>query len=131
MSVVIYSTTLLATPTIGSATIDGSDQLIISITRGSTEPDWAHYHIYYSSTPGIDITDSGTYDGILQSLDGNVIGLGPWTAPLYLIVTEVAYDGEESEGTAEYEIGGDPAPGADTFVSRIFRGDRHRRFTRV
>jgi hypothetical protein len=109
MSVVIYSTTLLSQPTIGSATIDGSDQLVVSISRGSTEPDWAHYHLYYSSTPGIDITDSGTYDGVLQSVDGNIIDLGPWTAPVYLIATEVEYDGEESDGTLEYEISGAPA----------------------
>lgn len=107
----IFSTTILATPTLNSASIDESSQLLASISRGSDDPDFTHYHIYYSSSAGIDIGDSGTYDGILQSTDGNVLDLGPWTAPIYLVVTEVAYDGEESSGTSEYEIAADGGGG--------------------
>lgn len=104
MSIPIFASTLLSPPTVVSAEIDGSDQLVMTITRGSTEPDWSHYHIYISATGGIDITDPGSYDVMLQSLEGNVVDLGPWTPPLHIVMTEVAYDGEESAASAEFDI---------------------------
>lgn len=106
----VYDSSILAAPNIGSASIDGSDQLVVSLTRGSTEPDFTHYNLYYSATPGIDPTNAGTYDGVIQSTDGNVIDLGPWAPPLYLVATEVAFTGDESGGSNEYEIPAGPAP---------------------
>ncbi len=111
MPIPIFSGTVLATPTIGSASVNESGELTISLSRGSDEPDFIHYHVYISTTPGV---TPSSYEFLIQSVDGNVNDSGPWTPPLYLVPVEVAYDGEESVAGEEYEIEAAPAPGGST-----------------
>lgn len=115
MNVPIFAT-IVDTPSITSITIGGGGELEIAVARGGSSPDFVHYHLYYSSSPGIDITDSGTYDGFLQFATDNTNDLGPWTAPQYFQLVEVAYDGTESSPTAEYSVtdaaGSDDVPSA-------------------
>jgi hypothetical protein len=110
MSVIIYSTTILSAPISLTGSVDGSNVLSVSASRGSTDPDFSHFNFYYSTSPGIDITDPGTYDGILEDADGSTTDAGPHTAPIYIVATEEAYDGEESDPTSEFEAEGEGAP---------------------
>lgn len=77
-------------------------ELSISIARGGSSPDFMRFRVYVSSTPGVSPT---SYDAMIESSDGNILDSGPWSEPLYIVATEVAYDGTESAPSQVLSVG--------------------------